>query len=149
MAMIDVRPPVDLDQAIRLNLAMAENPRKHIETVPPVGIEIHDTPIEGHYEDTTTKARKWRKLLTARVKDLDWLPKIRKTGSDDLFSIGGEPPVSKVLIYPVAAWAANAVDTVLTEMDDIVLKKAGGKRLDPSGQIKFKLATERWQAAGY
>lgn len=244
MAIIDVRSQVDLDQAIRLNLAMAENPRKYIETVSAEGIEmcggdgrvstaaslgrsasatviilsaakfesrtkqwvtaldptffgwsenllkdgkfspvnlaklvyracgrefdlsqakyadiklvskirneiIHDTPLEGYYEDTTKEAQKWRAKLKERVKELDWLPKIRKDDCDELFSIMSEPPVGKILIYPVAAWAAKAVDIILTEMDHLVLNKNGGKQLEPSGKIQFKMPKERWQAAGY
>ena len=110
---------------------------------------VHDTPLEGYYEDTTKEAQKWRAKLKERVKDLDWLPKIRKDDCDKLFSLLSEPPVCKILIYPVAAWAANAIDIILTEMGQLVNNKEGGKRLEPSGKIQFKMPKERWQAAGY
>ena len=108
---------------------------------------VHDKPLEGAQDNWVQEAENWRQRLKPRVENLDWLPEVRCVHKGDPFTIGNEAPVHKVMIYPVASWAASATDLVTKEMVQMVLD-SGLRLREMDGQIGVRSAPPEWWAAG-
>ena len=105
----------------------------------------HDKPeSENDYStERVEKVLKWQKRLRPLVGQdaLVWLPPIRRSKEKLGFQIGGEPPIMKFMKYPVAKWALDVTQEIKQEMNDMLFKYQGRKKIVKDVTIEELVAT--------
>jgi hypothetical protein len=93
----------------------------------------HDKPEDSndYSPERVKKVKRWADRLRPHIgkPGLEWLPRVRTTKEPMIFHSGGEPPIFKLMKYPVAKWAFDATQHITAEMSGMMFAHRGKKRL--------------------
>lgn len=105
----------------------------------------HDKPESqnDYSNERVEKVLKWQKRLISLVgqNDLVWLPRIRRSAEKMDFQIGGEPPIMKFMKYPIAKWALDVTQEITQEMNHMLFKYQGRRKIVKDLTIEELVAT--------